>query len=152
MTGLELLKQDLNNIPIIVEKYTEEYQRFKDELKLKGRSLQKANTEQPGLLSFYDEKRIELRSIVTYLEIQRDREYGKLWAQYTENYSRDLSVKDKEHYIKYETSYVTLRKLILEVDEIYQLFESAVESFKARGYALNNLTRLVAAEAQDYLL
>ena len=150
--ALDLIRDDIKNAPKVIEVYQKYLDPYKKDLSIKGKTLERANVEQSSLLSYYDERRIELRSVMMYLELESDRIFGKRWKDYTENYSRELSPKDKDNYIKHDPIYVTFRQIYIEIEELYKQFESAVESFKARGYALNNISKIVVAQAQDHML
>ncbi len=151
-TALDLVRESITNIPKVVEIYEGYLQNFSDNLAIKGKRLELANYEQASWLSYYDERKVELRSIVRYMEAHVERVRGKLWKDYTENYSRELSPKDKEQYINHEKSYLSANELFLEVRELYEKFESAVESFKARGYALNNIVKIRVADLGDFVV
>ena len=149
---LDLLRDNLANIATIVEVYEQELDEFKEHLRLKGKNLVQANQEQPAWLVYYDVKRSELKIVVDFMESQVMKVKGKLWKDYTENYSRDLQTKDKEQYINNEPSYLTMLQLYLEAKELYDKYVAVVDSFKARGYALNNITRLVSSDSSEYMI
>lgn len=150
--ALDLIRENFANVPRVIEVYNQYLQPFKIDLQIKGKSIERANVEQASLLSYYDERRVELRAIMQYLEMNLEKVYGRKWKQYTENYNRELSPKDKEQYIKHDPEYITHREIFIEVEELYKQFESAVESFKARGYALNNITKIKVSQVSDVIL
>jgi hypothetical protein len=149
---LELLHENITNVVKVLEVYENDLAGFEDHLRLKGKQLVVANNEQPGWLVFYDSRRAELKSALDYVEAQVHRTRGKLWKDYTENYSRELQSKDKEQYINHEPSYLSVYELYLELKDMYDQYVSVVDAFKARGYSLNNITRLVTSEASDYFI
>jgi hypothetical protein len=150
--ALDLVRESITNIPKIVEVYEGYLGNFKDNLAIKGKRLELANFEQASWLSYYDERRVELHAIVRYMEMYVDKVRGKLWKDYNENYSRELSPKDKEQYINHEKAYLSSNELFLEIRELYEKFESVVDSFKARGYALNNIVRLRVSSLEDTII
>lgn len=149
---IDLLREDLANIGKIIELYEQGLDEFKDHLRLQGKNIITASQEQPSWLSYYDSQRAELKMVTDYMDSQVQRVRGKLWKDYTENYSRDLQTKDKEQYINNEPAYLSMLLLHLEVKELYDKYVSIVESFKARGFALNNISRLISADAVDYII
>ena len=150
--AIDLIREDLANIEKVVSIYEQDLAGFEDHLRLSGKNIIKANEEQPSWLSFYDSHRVELKSITEYMDLQVQKTRGKLWRDYTENYSRDLQTKDKEQYINHEPTFIFMYQLYLEVKELYEKYVSVVESFKARGFILNNLTRLISTETVDYII
>lgn len=150
--ALNAVRDSITNIPKIVETYEGYLSDFQKNLTIKGKRLELANYEQATWMSYYDERRVELHAIVRYMEMYVEKVRGKLWRDYTENYSRDLSPKDKDQYINNEKAFLDATSLFLEIRELYEKFESVVESFKARGYALNNITRIRIADMGDYVV
>jgi hypothetical protein len=150
--ALNAIRDSITNIPKIVETYEGYLLDFQKNLIIKGKRLELANYEQATWMSYYDERRVELHAIVRYMEMQVEKIRGKLWRDYTENYSRELSPKDKDQYINNEKAFIDTTSLFLEIRELYEKFESVVESFKARGYALNNITRIRIADMGDYVV
>jgi hypothetical protein len=149
---LELLHENVTNVVKIIEVYEQDIDDFKEHLRLKGKNIVVANNEQPSWLVFYDSRRSELKSSLDYMEVHVQKVRGKLWKDYTENYSRDLQAKDKEQYINHEPSFLNAYELYLELKDLYDRYVAIVDAFKARGYALNNITRLVTSETSDYMI
>lgn len=150
--ALDLVRENFANVAQVIEVYTKYLKAFEADLQIKGKSIERANVEQASLLSYYDERRIELRAVMQYLDVHLEKMFGSKWKQFTENYNRELSPKDKEQYIKHDPAYVIQREIYVEMEELYKRFESAVESFKARGYALNNITKIKVAQISDVVL
>lgn len=149
---LELLHKNVTNVVKIIEIYEKSIEDFEDRLRLKGKNIVVANNEQPSWLVYYDARRSELKSALDYMESHVQKVRGKLWKDYTENYSRDLQAKDKEQYINNEPSFLNAYELYLELKDLYDRYVAIVDAFKARGYALNNITRLVTSETSDYMI
>ena len=151
-SGIDLIRDDLSNIESVIDYYEKSLSDFGKNLNLHGKNIMKALEEQPSWLSFYDARRVELKAITEYMDTQVQRIRGRLWKDYTEKYSRDLQTKDKEQYINNEPAYLDMFQLYLEVKELYEKYISAVESFKARGFVLNNVTRLLQSDSVDYMM
>jgi len=130
------------HLPDVIEKYTSELEYFENNLKIEGKNLERANIEQAPWLSYYDQRRIELRSLSKYLEYKMESVRGRLWKSYTETYNRELGPKDKEQYINNEPEFLSYVELYLEVDELAKKYEAIVDAFKARGFSLRNITEL----------
>jgi hypothetical protein len=149
---LELLHENVTNVIAIIEVYESQLDGFEDHLRLQGKDLVIALHEQPSWLVYYDAKRAELKTALDYMDLSVQRVRGKLWKDYTENYSRDIQSKDKEQYINHEPTFIVAYELYLELKDLYDRYVSVVEAFKARGFALNNITRIVVASTTDYTI
>jgi len=141
--------KNFEGLPTIFDRYEAALQGYNDNLKIKGKNLEHANREQPSWYSYYDERRIELYTLVKHFEGQLDRVRGKLFKTYTETYSRELSDRAKDKYIDNEESYLNMLEIYLEVKELYNKYEMVVEAFRTRGFALNNITKIRVASLED---
>ena len=152
MSLIEELGKDFSGLPEILDRYELALNNFEDNLEVKGKTLEKANREQASWQSYYDQRKIELYTLVKYLEANVNRVRGKLYKIYTETYSRDLSDRSKDKYIDNEEKYLTAFQIYLEVKELYDKYDAVVDAFKSRGYALNNITKIRVAALEDVVL
>lgn len=134
--------KNIENLPDIIDRYTSYLEDAERNLQIEGKNLERANVEQAGWINYYDQRRIELRTLVKFMEAKLEQIRGELWTYYTEKYSRDLGPRDKDQYINNESKYLDYLELYLEVKEIYDKYEAVVEAFKSRGFALRNITDL----------
>lgn len=132
----------LEHLPGVIDTYSGYLEDFESNLKIEGKNLERANVEQASWGSYYDQRRIELRTLVKFMESELERIRGKLWTFYTEKYSRDLGTRDKDQYINNDQEYLSYLELFLEVKELHDKFEAVVDAFKSRGFALRNITDL----------
>lgn len=152
MSVIEDLGKNNINLPTILANYETALKGFEDKLEIKGKNLEHANSEQPGWQSYYDQRRIELYTLVKYYDGQINRVRGKLFKSYTETYSRELTDRAKDKYIDHEKSYLQMLEIYLEVKEVHDQYNSVVEAFKSRGYALNNITKIRVAALEDAII
>ncbi|KKM76542.1 hypothetical protein LCGC14_1379120 [marine sediment metagenome] len=139
-------------LPQVLETYQNDLDSVEANLTLKSKKLEHANVEQPAWLSYYDERRIELRTLVKYLETKVAAKRGKLWIHFTEVYTHELGPRDKDQYINADEKYVEIHELFLEVEELYKKYDSVVEAFKARGFALRNITEIRVHSLEDAVI
>lgn len=152
MNPYQLITESLLNLPQILDHYEEILVDWAENLKIEGKTLELANREQPGWLAYYDECRIQLKSVVKYIEDQVEKVRGEEWVRYTEKYSRELSYKDKDRYVCKETTYLSKREILHEATELYDRFDGIVRAFEARGYALKNITEARIHQLSDVVL
>lgn len=146
------VKDDNSNLPDIIAQYDDMLKDYRDDLEIEGKTLQKANLEQASMLAYYDERRIELYTLQKHYENKLNEVKGKLWVGYTENFSISLAATDKTQYIMREERYLEYCQYILIVSELHKKFESIVEAFKSRGFALRNITNARVAAIEDQIL
>jgi broad specificity phosphatase PhoE len=146
------LKDRFKNLPDILATYDNELKNAEQELSIKGKSLEHANRDNPSLYVFYDQRRLELKTLVEFMENQVERTRGRLFRNFTENFNRDLSDRAKNEYINGEQAYLDIYEIYLEVRDLQQQYESVVEAFKLRGYALKNITEIRVAQLENVVL
>lgn len=120
-------------------------------LGIKGKTIEFANREQPQHLAYYDERRVELHTLVKFFEAEIARVRSKL-LKGMEQYPRELTDRMKDKYIDDDEAYLAVIEKYLAVKEVYGLYDSLVECFRARGFALNNITKIRVASLEDVIL
>ena len=143
------LGKDNKGLPAILDQYETTLEEVEGNLAIEGKLLEHSNREQAAWQSYYDQRRIELHTLVKYLESDIKRVRGKLFRSFIENHSRDLSDRAIDKYIDQEETFLKANELYLEVKDLYDRYESVVEAFKSRGYALNNITKIRVASIED---
>ena len=151
MSIKEELGEDYKNLGKMLEPYLAELETKDEHLGIKGKTIELANREQPQHLAYYDERRVELNTLVKFFESEIARVRSKL-IKGMEQYPRDLSDRMKEKYVDQEEMYLKVHEKYLAVKEVYGLYDSVVECFRARGYALNNITKIRVASLEDVIL
>jgi hypothetical protein len=149
---LDLIIKDIANVNNVLQYYKNELEDFNSHLEIQHKRIDIAIIEQTGWYSFYDIKRIELKAIYEYLDMKLSIIHSIKWQKLTEKHNRELAQRDKEVYIKQDVEYTNMEIIVLHTKEIYEQYISAVESFKMRGYCLNNLTRLRVVNQDDWVV
>lgn len=152
MSRIPDLGEKLKHLPSVLLEYEQAMDGIEKIISIKGKTLEQANKENPSWHLYYDQKRVELNTIVKYLDGQLSRVRGKLFRSYTEVHQRELSDRAKEKYIDNEDAYLDMYELYLETKEVYDKYQAICDSFQTRGYALNNISRARVADVHDSLL
>jgi hypothetical protein len=149
------IKTDLGehyvNLPKMLKPYIIALANKDDDLGIKGKTIEHANREQPQHLSYYDERCVELNTYVKFFDSEIARVRATL-IKGMESYPRDLSDRMKEKYVDQEDAYLKVYEQYLAVKEIHGQFASIVDAFRARGFALNNITKIRVAALEDVIL
>lgn len=149
MSRINELGDKYKNLPGILGDYYTTLESVEDIIRIKGKKLEAANVENPAWQHFFDQKRIELHTLVKYFEQETQRVRGKLFRKYKETHSRDLGEREIIRYLDNEDAYLQINELYLEVKELYEKYQSVVDAFTTRGYALNNITKIRVASLED---
>lgn len=149
------IKEDLGpeykNLGKMLEPYIMDLENKDAALGIKGKTIELANREQPQHLAYYDERRVELHTLVKFFEAEIARVRSKL-LKGMEQYPRELTDRMKDKYIDDDEAYLAVIEKYLAVKEVYGLYDSLVECFRARGFALNNITKIRVASLEDVIL
>lgn len=152
MSRIPDLGDKFKNIASVLADYDKALEEADDLMKIEGKSLENANKENPAWQVYYDQKRIELKTLTDYMEARVQAARGRLFKSMTELHQRDLTDRAKDKYIDNEEAYLTVYEIYLEVREMYNRYQSIVDGFTSRGYALNNITKLRVASLEDAML
>ena len=131
--------------------YVEDLLEANKHLTINGKSFLTANQEQPQWMSYYDERKIELKTLIDHIDIEVERVRTKLIRGF-EKHHRDLSDTMRRTYVNNEPEFIEIQRLRLTVQELYGKYGSIVECFKQRGYSLKNITAAMQANIQDSIL
>lgn len=149
---INLVGTNFERLNDVLAPYEEDAALAESRIALKGKSLVAANQEQIGWVSYYDARKIELKALVKYVESRVASTRGRLYRQYTEVYSRELSDRMKDKYVDHDLEYTTINEVLIEVEELYEKFASITDALKIRGFALRNINDLVVHQLTDYIL
>lgn len=152
MSRIPDLGEGYKNLASVLHEYEAALEGANKILDLDGKTLENANKENPAWQVYYDQKRIELKTLVDYLDMQVQRVRGRLFKSYTEAHQRELTDRAKDKYIDNEDAYLKVYEIYLEVREMYNRYQAIVDGFTTRGYALNNITKIRVASLEDVVL
>jgi hypothetical protein len=152
MSRVPDLGEKFKNLPTVLSEYDKALEDVEDLLTIKGKKLEGANMENPTWASYYDQKRVELKTLTDFFDMEVARVRGKLFRSYTEGHSRELNEREKNQYINNEDAYLTTYQMYLEVKEMLEKYKAVVDAFTTRGYALNNITKIRVASLEDVIL
>lgn len=130
----------LVNLAELLEQYETDLIPYAANLTISGKTLETALKEQATWSAFYGERAVELGVIVKYMEVQIKKVRGKLFIQYSENYSIALGERVIEKYIDREEDYLDMHEMLLEVVELLDKYKMVLDAFNRRGFALRDIT------------
>lgn len=148
----KLDRKTFDNLPEILESYENRMNGWKKNVQIDGKNIEGANVEQSSWLAYYDELKVELRTLVDFLDLKIDEIRGKLTSEILNNSSLDTNHQTRERLIDAEPTYVKLYQNKLLAKEVYNTADMIVNNFIQRGYILKNLVQIRTAALQDITL
>lgn len=149
MSKISELGKKYCNLPKILEVYDKELASANDDLRITGKKLEVSNSENSALIHFYDQRRVELHTLVKFFKSEEDRVKGQLYRSYKENHSRSLGEREISKYIDNEDAYIEAHSFLIEVEEMYEMYQGVVNALTTRNYALSNITKIRVASLEN---
>ena len=148
IADINALGEKYENLPDILARFEEELERVKEILDIKGKPLNDVLRTNAANMHYYDELRKRMRKLVKYFKMEEERVRATLYRSYTENYTRSLSPQQVAKYLDNEEEYIKIHSLLIEVEEVYDLYDTAVEALKSNNFLLRDITKLRVADLE----
>lgn len=153
---MNILRKAKDDVESIVDTYlettTKKIKDHKEHLSLKGKNIEVANVEQTAYLAFYDEMRVDLKSLLAYYELKLKESKAVAWKTINEHASVSHSDREKDILVNNNPSYMKVNRTYLHVKELYDTLDSIVEQFRSRAFTLNNIIKIRVASLEGISL
>ena len=140
---------DLSLIPDFIDYYEGELITARQELSLKGKSLEKHAAELPGLVEQRFSQLQEIEAVLEYLNVQLHKDRSVEFKKFLEAYNKSLSSRDAEKYVDGVASIVDSTLLINEVALLRNKFLAISKGFEAKNFMTGHIVKLRAAGLDD---
>ena len=140
---------DLSLIPDFIDYYEGELITARQELSLKGKSLEKHAAELPGLVEQRFSQLQEIEAVLEYLNVQLRKDRSVEFKKFLEAYNKSLSSRDAEKYVDGVASIVDSTLLINEVALLRNKFLAISKGFEAKNFMTGHIVKLRAAGLDD---
>lgn len=152
MAGDLDLGKDYSKLPDILEYYENEYKTFKEDVSMKGKTIERISLETPSFFAYYSERLSELKKILAFMESQVAQKRGQIYKGIKKTSQVALGEREIARYVDADEIYIDVHTCMLEVKEMHDMFASAVESFRVVGYSMNNIVKARVAEISEMTL
>lgn len=152
MSSIFRLKDDLSNLPDIVESFEKVVAEAEDDLRISNKTLEEANREQADHLYKYYKYSCQLKALRKHTENVLEQKKGEVWIKVKTKHSIELGTRDLENYVKKDATVMQYRRLLLIVEEMADDFDRLCKAFENRGYALKNITEARIHQLSHILL
>jgi hypothetical protein len=146
------IRRDLTNLTEVLRDVRETLAEAGDELKTAGKTIRRANMEQPSYVERYEEIRGALQTLSDAFEIRILQQRAKVLKMISEESQVSYGERMMTQLAEEDPTLVELKLNRLDVQEILELAKAKCAAFTARGYTLRNLTDLAVAQEMDYTL
>lgn len=140
--------EDITNVSNAIKFFNKEIEEARKEVSLTG-NLERASASMPGLIVFRFNQLQELEAILEFLNIAYRKERSKTIRKFMEHYDRLLSSREAEKWIDGEDNVVLLAQLVNDVALVRNKFLGILKGLEAKGFQINNITKLKCAGIED---
>jgi hypothetical protein len=148
----KLDRKGLTNLPEILDAFDARMDGWEAKVKIDGKNIEAANIEQASWLAYYDQIKVELRTLVDFMDMKVKEKRGILTNIMIKNMSLDTNERTRERMIDADEEYIRIYQNYLLVNEVYKTAEMIVNSFAQRAYTLTNIVKIRVADVQDITL
>lgn len=141
--------EDLSNITAFIEYYEGELETARQDLSLKGKSLERHAGELPGMVEQRFTQLQEIESVLEYLNIKLKQERSVEFKKFLEAYNKTLSSRDAEKYIDGVQSIVDSTLLVNEVALLRNKFLGISKGFEAKNWMIGHIVKLRVVGLDD---
>lgn len=143
------VERDLSEVPPFIVYYEQELDQARQELTLKGKSLEKHAAELPGLVEHRFSQLQEIEAVLEYLNIQLKKKRSEEFKKFLEAYNKALSSRDAEKYVDGVQDVVDLTMLVNEVALLRNKFLGISKGFEAKNWMLGHIVKLRVVGLDD---
>lgn len=140
---------DISLIPDFIDYYEGELITARQELSLKGKSLEKHAAELPGLVEHRFAQLQEIEAVLEFLNIQLRKDRSAEFKKFLEAYNKSLSSRDAEKYVDGVPGIVATTILVNEVALLRNKFLGISKGFEAKNFMTGHIIKLRAAGLDD---
>lgn len=142
------LVDDWSYLPTFLEHFEKEATAAKGLLSMKGK-LEMVSQRLPVEMDMRFTQLQILNAALEFFEKQLEKTRSILYRKYLERYDRALSSRDVDKYVDGEEEVISLALLINEISLMRNIFISITKAIDAKGFQINNITKLRTAGLED---
>lgn len=146
------LKRDLSNVDAVMADFDDRMKDYKEDLRLDGKNIEKANMEQAAFHAYYDQIRAELESMFRKAEIYHDTKLVETIASLERKATKQHSDTSLVRLAHGDKAFAPIRVALAEIEERLGKAKSICSSFDKRGFALNNIVKINIAQLRDIMI
>jgi hypothetical protein len=140
---------DLSSVPDFIAYFEGELEKARQELSLKGKSLERHAAELPGLVEQRFAQLQEIEAVLEYLNIKLRKDRSVEFKKFLEAYQKTLSSRDAEKYVDGVDTVVDLTLLVNEIALLRNKFLGISKGFEAKNFMTGHIIKLRVAGLDD---
>lgn len=148
----KLDRKNLTNLDVILANYEDRLDGWKKNIIIDGKNIEGANIEQASWLAYYDEIKVELKTLVDFMDMKVKEIRGNVTIDIIKHSGEAHTHISREKLVDCNPEYLKMYQYYLLAKEVYNLADSITNQFLQRAYVLTNLVKIRVAGIQDITL
>lgn len=140
------------SIRVTLEHFEAELKDSATIISVSKKKLEDSIVEQPAWFAYYDGLRVDLYYINKTIDLYLKKRRSEIIADIDKHHPKILTEKAKDQFVYNNNEFFELAVAQLEVEELLSKYESTIDAFKQRGFALNNIVKLRTAAMEGVLI
>lgn len=145
----QIVSKDLAQLPNCVSYYETELDNARNEIAIKGKAIERSQSELPGIVEKRFSQLQEIEAILEYVNIKYREIRSTTFKKYLEKYAKDLSSRDADKYCDGDRDVVDMAIIVNEVALLRNKFLALHKGLDQKSYMLGHITRLKCAGLDD---
>ena len=135
------LEDDCSNLDAILKPYGQIADQAPKLLAMRGKEVEEVLTNHASEFGFYDECRCSLKLLLDYFKALHTHERGVEYRKIVEKNPKALNDRAIHSLIDSQEHILFRLHQVLRITELYNRFDGILDSFRQRGWTLNNYTK-----------
>lgn len=140
---------DLSNVAGFIDHFEQELAVAKQELTIKGRTLEKHASELPGIVEQRFNQLQEIEAVLEHLNVSLKKSRSLEFKKFLESYNKSLTSRDAEKYVDGVQSIVDMTLLINEVALLRNKYLGIIKGLETKNFMIGHISKLKVAGLDD---
>lgn len=146
------VSDNLAHLPDCIDYYEQELSDARAELSMRGKTIEKHESELPGIMEFRFNQLQEIEAILEHLNLELRKLSTAKFKKFLEHYNRQLSSADAKKYSEGDPEVVDLQILINEFALVRNKFLGIMKGLDTKNWMLGHVTKLRVSGLDDAMI
>lgn len=143
------IQGDISLIPDCIDHFMNELNDAREDLSLRGKTIEKHGSELPGIVEHRFNQLQEIEAILEFLNIEYKKVKTKVFRTYLESYNRQLTSRDADKFAEGDPEVVDMAVLVNEFALVRNKYHGLLKGIDQKGWMIGHITKLRAAGLED---
>lgn len=150
--NLKKIRKDFAHALTIINDYEKKLSGWEKNVSLDNKNIERVNIEQSSWLAYYDEIKVNLKTMVEYFEYLLKNQKAQDIRVLMRTSEKSLTDRMLDKLAEDSQDYKDIFMVYLEVKELYLMADSIVNQLYQRAYSINNIVKIREKELQGITL